>query len=102
MRQLTLPNKLKDAIEEKLSADQESQRMQFVLTKEKQEAERKRIEAQGISDFQDIVTKGISDKLLVWKGIEATQDLAKSTNAKIVIIGNTKNGLPLVLGDTIK
>src|SRR6185295_5863863 len=58
MRQLTLPNKLKDAIEEKLSADQESQRMQFVLTKEKQEAERKRIEAQGISDFQDIVTKG--------------------------------------------
>jgi len=102
MRQLTLPAKITAAIEDKLSADQESQRMTFVLTKEKQEAERKRIEAQGISDFQDIVTKGISDKLLIWKGIEATQDLAKSSNAKIVIIGNAKNGLPLVLGDTIK
>ncbi|HXT68384.1 MAG TPA: prohibitin family protein [Vicinamibacterales bacterium] len=99
MRQLTLPTKITAAIEDKLSADQESQRMQFVLTKEKQEAERKRIEAQGVADFQRIVTDGISDKLLQWKGIEATQDLAKSSNAKIVIIGNSKNGLPLVLGD---
>ena len=99
MRQLTLPAKITAAIEDKLSADQESQRMTFVLTKEKQEAERKRIEAQGVSDFQRIVTDGISDKLLQWKGIEATQDLAKSANAKIVIIGNSKNGLPLVLGD---
>ena len=98
MRKLTLPARLQAAIEEKLSADQESQRMQFVLTKEKQEADRKRIEAQGIADFQTIVTQGISDKLLQWKGIEATQDLAKSQNAKIVIIGNSKNGLPLVLG----
>jgi prohibitin 1 len=99
MRQLTLPAKITAAIEDKLSADQESQRMTFVLTKEKQEAERKRIEAQGVSDFQRIVTDGISDKLLQWKGIEATQDLTKSANAKIVIIGNSKNGLPLVLGD---
>jgi regulator of protease activity HflC (stomatin/prohibitin superfamily) len=99
MRQLTLPAKITAAIEDKLSADQESQRMTFVLTKEKQEAERKRIEAQGVADFQRIVTDGISDKLLQWKGIEATQDLAKSPNAKIVIIGNSKNGLPLVLGD---
>ena len=99
MRRLTLPAKITSAIEDKLSADQESQRMTFVLTKEKQEAERKRIEAQGIADFQKIVTEGISDKLLQWKGIEATQDLAKSPNAKIVIIGNSKNGLPLVLGD---
>jgi regulator of protease activity HflC (stomatin/prohibitin superfamily) len=99
MRRLTLPTKITAAIEDKLSADQESQRMTFVLTKEKQEAERKRIEAQGIADFQKIVTEGISDKLLQWKGIEATQDLAKSQNAKIVIIGNSKNGLPLVLGD---
>ncbi|MFI5177188.1 MAG: prohibitin family protein [Vicinamibacterales bacterium] len=102
MRKLTLPNKLRDAIEEKLSADQESQRMQFVLTKETQEAERKRIEAKGIADFQQIVTQGISDKLLEWKGIEATQDLAKSQNAKIVIIGSAKNGLPLIMGDVIK
>ena len=99
MRRLTLPVKITAAIEDKLSADQESQRMTFVLTKEKQEADRKRIEAQGIADFQRIVTDGISDKLLQWKGIEATQDLAKSANAKIVIIGNSKNGLPLVLGD---
>ncbi len=99
MRKLTLPTKLLNSIEEKLSADQESQRMQFVLTKEKQEAERKRIEAQGIADFQAIVTLGITDKLLQWKGIEATQELAKSPNSKIVIIGNPKNGLPLVLGD---
>ena len=99
MRRLSLPAKITSAIEDKLSADQESQRMAFVLTKEKQEAERKRIEAQGVADFQKIVTDGISDKLLQWKGIEATQDLAKSPNAKIVIIGNSKNGLPLVLGD---
>ena len=76
--------------------------MQFVLTKETQEAERKRIEAKGIADFQQIVTTGISDKLLEWKGIEATQDLAKSPNSKIVIIGNAKNGLPLIMGDAIK
>jgi prohibitin 1 len=99
MRRLSLPAKITSAIEDKLSADQESQRMTFVLTKEKQEAERKRIEAQGIADFQQIVTSGISDRLLQWKGIEATQDLAKSANAKVVIIGNAKNGLPLVLGD---
>lgn len=99
LRRLSLPARITTAIEEKLSADQESQRMTFVLAKEKQEAERKRIEAQGVADFQKIVTDGISDKLLQWKGIEATQDLAKSPNAKIVIIGNGKNGLPLVLGD---
>lgn len=99
MRRLSLPAKITAAIEDKLSADQESQRMQFVLAKEKQEAERKRIEAQGVADFQRIVTDGISDKLLQWKGIEATQDLSKSQNAKVVVIGNSKNGLPLILGD---
>jgi regulator of protease activity HflC (stomatin/prohibitin superfamily) len=66
--------------------------------KEKQEAERKRIEAQGISDFQRIVATGISAQLLEWKGIEATESLAKSANAKIVVVGNPKNGLPLILG----
>ena len=71
--------------------------MSFILQKEKQEAERKRIEAQGIADFQKIVATGISPQLLEWKGIEATEKLAGSQNAKIVIIGNTKNGLPLVL-----
>jgi regulator of protease activity HflC (stomatin/prohibitin superfamily) len=71
--------------------------MSFILQKEKQEAERKRIEAQGIADFQKIVAAGISPQLLEWKGIEATEKLAASANAKIVIIGNPKNGLPLVL-----
>jgi len=97
LRRVGLPVGLTQAIEEKLRAEQESQRMQFVLLKEKQEAERKRIEAQGISDFQNIVTKGISDPLLRWKGIEATEKLAASQNTKVVIIGAGKDGLPLIL-----
>ncbi len=97
LRRIGLPAGLTAAIEEKLRAEQESQRMQFVLTKEKQEAERKRIEAQGISDFQAIVTRGISDQLLRWKGIEATEKLASSQNAKVVVIGAGKDGLPLIL-----
>ena len=91
------PRTLSQAIEEKLRAEQESQRMQFVLTKERQEAERKRIEAQGISDFQNIVAKGISEQLLRWKGIEATQKLAESSNSKVVVIGAGKDGLPIIL-----
>ena len=86
------------AIEDKLSADQESQRMTFVLTKERQEADRKRIEAQGIADFQKIVAAGISPQLLEWKGIEATEKLAMSPNTKIVVVGNPKSGLPIILG----
>jgi len=98
LRQLTLPPRLAAAIEEKLGAEQESQRMQFVLTKEKQEADRRRIEAQGIADFQRIVTTGINDQLLRWKGIEATLKIAESPNAKVVIVGSGKDGLPLILG----
>lgn len=97
LRRVGLPAGLAQSIETKLQAEQESQRMQFVLTKERQEADRKRIEAQGISDFQNIVTKGISEPLLRWKGIEATEKLAASTNAKVVIIGAGKDGLPLIL-----
>lgn len=97
LRRVGLPPKLTDSIEEKLRAEQESQRMEFVLRKEEQEAERKRIEAQGISDFQRIVSQGISDQLLRWKGIEATENLAKSENAKVVVIGGGKDGLPLIL-----
>jgi prohibitin 1 len=78
-----------------LQAEQENQRMQFVLTKEMQEADRKRIEAQGIADFQNIVAKGISEQLLRWKGIEATEKLVGSTNAKVIVDG--KDGLPLIL-----
>jgi len=92
-----LPPMLKGSIEAKQQAEQDALRMNFILQKEKQEAERKRIEAQGIADFQKIVAQGISPQLLEWKGIEATEKLAASNNAKIVIVGNTKNGLPLVL-----
>lgn len=98
LRRLTLPQRITAAIEEKLSADQESQRMEFVLLKEKQEAERKRIEASGVADFQRIVAQGISPELLRWKGIEATTKIAESSNSKVIVIGAGKDGLPLILG----
>src|SRR4030081_1279523 len=97
LRDVQLPAMLKGSIEAKQQAEQDALRMSFILQKEKQEAERKRIEAQGIADFQRIVATGISPQLLEWKGIEATEKLATSSNAKVVIIGNPKNGLPLVL-----
>ena len=101
LRDLQLPETLKHAIEAKQQAQQEAQRMEYVLQREKQEAERKRVEAGGIKDFQDIVSQGISDKLLEWKGIEATMELVKSQNAKVIVVGNSKNGLPLIYsGDT--
>lgn len=96
LRDLQLPETLKQAIEAKQQAQQEAQRMEYVLLREKQESERKRVEAQGIKDFQNIVSEGISEKLLDWKGIEATVELARSTNAKVVVVGNTKSGLPLI------
>lgn len=99
LRQIILPPGLTSSIEEKLKSEQESQRMQFILQRETQEADRKRIEAKGIADFQDIVSKGISEQLLKWKGIEATEKLAGSNNTKIVVIGSGKDGLPLILGN---
>jgi len=98
LRDIQLPQTLKTSIETKQQAEQEALAMSFRLQKEKQEAERKRIEAAGIRDFQQIVAQGISPQLLEWKGIEATENLAKSANAKVVVIGNAKNGLPLILG----
>jgi regulator of protease activity HflC (stomatin/prohibitin superfamily) len=97
IRNVALPAQLTEAIEQKQRADQESQRMEFVLTKEKQEADRKRIEAKGIADFQTIVAAGISDQLLRWKGIEATEKLASSQNTKVIIVGAGKDGLPIIL-----
>ena len=98
LRDVQLPAMLKSSIEAKQQAEQDALRMSFILQKEKQEAERKRIEAQGIADFQKIVDQGISPQLLEWKGIEATEKLATSSNSKVVVVGNTKNGLPLILG----
>ena len=98
MRDIRLPDTLRNAIEAKQQAEQESLAMSFRLQKERQEAERKRIEAQGIKDFQTIVSQGISEPLLKWKGIEATEKLSYSPNAKIIVIGSGKSGLPLILG----
>jgi prohibitin 1 len=98
LRDIQLPATLKAAIEAKQQAEQESLAMNFRLQKETQEAQRKRIEAAGVRDFQQIVAQGITPSLLEWKGIEATENLAKSPNSKIVVIGNSKNGLPLILG----
>jgi regulator of protease activity HflC (stomatin/prohibitin superfamily) len=99
LRDIQLPQTLKASIELKQQAEQESLAMSFRLQKERQEAERKRIEAQGIRDFQTTVAQGISPQLLEWKGIEATETLAKSPNAKVVVIGGGKSGLPLILGN---
>jgi regulator of protease activity HflC (stomatin/prohibitin superfamily) len=98
LRDIQLPATLKASIEAKQQAEQEALAMNFRLQKETQEAQRKRIEAAGIRDFQQIVAQGISPALLEWKGIEATENLAKSGNSKVVVIGNNKNGLPLILG----
>lgn len=102
LKQILLPPNLAAAIESKLQMEQESQRMDFVLAKEEQEAQRKRIEAQGIADFQRIVSNGIDERLLRWKGIEATVELARSDNAKVVVVGQGKDGLPIILGGGAK
>ncbi len=98
LRDVQLPAMLKGSIEAKQQAEQDALRMSFILQKETQEAQRKRIEAQGIADFQKIVAQGISPQLLEWKGIEATEKLATSANSKVVVIGNPKTGLPIILG----
>ena len=72
--------------------------MAFVIAKEKQEAERKAIEAKGIADYQRIVSDGVTPELLQWKGIEATREIAVSTNAKVVLVGNSKDSMPVILG----
>lgn len=97
LKGIVLPQQLQESIELKAQAEQDSQRMEFKLEQERQEAERKAIEAQGIADFQRIVSEGINDNLLKWKGIEATEKLADSNNAKLVIMGNGQDGLPVIL-----
>lgn len=97
LRELQIPDKLQAAIQEKLQAQQESQRMAFVLQKERQEAERKRLEARGIADSQKIVSQGLNDKILRLRSIEATEKLATSANSKIIMLDSSKGGLPLIL-----
>ncbi|MBC7565892.1 MAG: prohibitin family protein [Pedobacter sp.] len=96
VRNVTLPESVRKAIESKINAEQDAQKMQFVLQKEKQLAERKRIEAQGIADYQRILSTGLSDKQLQYESILAQKDIALSPNTKIVIMGNGKT--PVILG----
>jgi regulator of protease activity HflC (stomatin/prohibitin superfamily) len=98
LRKIVLPKMVEDAINTKLAAEQDAERMRFVLQKERQEAERKRVEATGIADFQRTVTQGISEPLLKWKAIEVAHELSKSPNTKIVILGD-KTGLPIILSE---
>ena len=88
------PKTVTAAIERKQAQQQEAEAMKYRLEREKLEAERKEIEAKGIQKFQEIVKQGIDENLLAWKGIEATETLAKSPNTKVIVIGNKKNGLP--------
>lgn len=94
VRNITLPQSVKLTIEQKINAEQDAQKMQFVLQKEKQEADRKRVEAQGIADYQKIISLSLSDKQLQYEQIKAQLELAKSTNAKIIVMGK---GTPVIL-----
>jgi regulator of protease activity HflC (stomatin/prohibitin superfamily) len=95
VRNITLPQSVKATIEGKINAEQEAQKMQFVLQKEKQEAERKRVEAQGIADYQRIINQGLTDQQLQYEQIKALKEIATSQNAKIVVMG--KGNTPLIL-----
>ncbi len=95
IRNITLPNSVKASIESKINAEQDAKKMEFVLQKERQEAERKRVEAQGIADYQRIINTGLTDKQLQYEQIQAIKELALSQNAKIVMMG--KGNSPVIL-----
>ncbi len=95
VRNITLPASVKATIEQKINAEQDAQKMQFVLQKEKQEAERKRVEAQGIADYQRIISESLTDRQLQYESIKANLELSKSPNAKIIIMG--KGNTPVIL-----
>ena len=97
IRNINLPASVKTTIESKINAEQEAQKMQFVLQKEKQEAERKRVEAQGIADYQRIISSGLTDKQLQYEQIKAQKEIATSSNAKIIFMG--KGSAPVILSD---
>ena len=96
VRDVELPAAIQQAIGDKLAEEQRSQKMRFTLDKERQEAQRKQIEAEGINKYQAIVRQGLTAEYLQYKGIEATQKIAESPNAKVIIVGSGKGGLPLV------
>ena len=93
VRNISLPTSVKAAIESKINAEQEAQKMQFVLQKERQEADRKRVEAQGIADYQRIINSELSDKLLQYESIKAQKEIALSPNTKVIVVGKGNNQL---------
>lgn len=95
VRNITLPQSVKTTIEQKINAEQDAQKMQFVLLKEKQEAERKRVEAQGIADYQRIINIGLTSQQLQYEQIKAYLELAKSPNSKVIVMG--KGNAPIIL-----
>lgn len=95
VRNITLPNSVKASIESKINAEQDAKKMEFVLQKEKQEAERKRVEAQGIADYQRIINTGLTDQQLQYEQIKAMKELALSANAKVIVMG--KGNTPLII-----
>ncbi|HLA36002.1 MAG TPA: prohibitin family protein [Rhodocyclaceae bacterium] len=99
IRSVELPETVRTSIENKLISEQMFLSYNFKLKTEEQEAKRKQIEAEGIKAYQDIITPTLTDKLLKWQGVQATLDLAKSNNAKVVVVGGGKDGLPIILGD---
>ncbi|HKI89481.1 MAG TPA: prohibitin family protein [Draconibacterium sp.] len=99
IRSINLPEQIKNAIESKLGQEQESLAYEYKLTKETSEAERRRIEAEGIAAYNRIINASLTDKILLQRGIEATTKLAESPNTKVIVIGSGKDGLPLILGN---
>jgi regulator of protease activity HflC (stomatin/prohibitin superfamily) len=99
IRRILLPEKIQNAIQRKVEQQQLVQEFDFRLQSSMKEAQRKRIEAEGISNYNKIIEQSVTDKILKYKGIEATLELAKSENAKVVVIGSGKDGLPLILGN---
>lgn len=97
IRNITLPESVKLAIESKINAEQEAQKMKFILDKERQEADRKRVEAQGISDYQRILTSTLTDKLLQYEQIKVQKELVTSPNAKVIVMGSGKTA-PILIG----
>ncbi|MFA6569929.1 MAG: prohibitin family protein [Bacteroidota bacterium] len=98
VRDIKLPLSVRESIERKITAVQDAQRMEFVLQKEQQEAERKRVEAKGVADAQRIVNEGLSDRILQYEAIKVQKELVNSPNSKIILLGGGKNNIPFILG----
>ena len=99
IRSITLPEKIKAAIESKLQQQQEALAYQYRLEREESEADRLRIQAQGIADYNRIISASLTDRILQQKGIDATLELANSPNSKVIVIGSGEDGLPMILGN---